>query len=498
MQPDIALLVLDTQRVDRLSCYGYPVEISPHLDRFAENATLFTQAVSPGQWTLPAHASMFTGLYSSQHALFDLEVALSSTLPTLAERLGQAGYFTASFSNNHLIGNRLKNGLGRGFRILTNYGRTKNVVQVDGSSFTALRDRILRALSESDWTRKILTSPKIKPLAMALLWDPRDAKGNTAQSLIDAGQFMIDRPGLSRDQPLFTFINLMGVHTPYNPPDWAIERFVPQFSNANVKKLLENFNAELHELPRLMVEQLSPDWKGILDGLYDAEVFTQDALLGEFFDRLQNAGVLDNTLFIVVSDHGEHLSEKQLLTHSFGAYQELLRVPLLIRDPGGNLPHGATWDTCISTRRIFHTALTSAGIATPEEEALTLSRSGVRDSGKAPIFAESLPAQEAQHKIERKCPGLLQARGYDQVHLAVYSAGYKLIMTGDRCVGLYDMYDDPTESQDLQHIMPDKVESLSQHIRDFVQQSDPATPEVGGKIDDVVLLERLRALGYID
>jgi arylsulfatase A-like enzyme len=440
---------------------------------------------------------MFTGLYSLQHTLYDMEFVLPAALPTLAERLSQAGYHTVSFSNNHMIG-RLNNGLGRGFKTLTNYGQTRKVVQTAGSRSATPRDRILQALVQSPTIKNILLLPQIKPLAMAFLWDIRDRKGNTARSLNDAMRFMIDRPGLSPGQPLFTFINLMGVHAPYYPPDWAVKQFAPQLSNGNTRKLLKNFNTELSEMPRLLAGQLGSEWKATLDGLYNAEIATQDALLGKFFDQLRSAGVLDNTLFIIVSDHGECLGEKQLLSHSFGAYRELIHVPLLVRDPLGDLPRGTIQDTCVSTRRVFHTALASAGIATPEEEALTLARVGAQDAKTLPVFAESLPAQEAQHKIERKCPGLLKARGYDQIHLAVYIAGHKLIMTGDSCVGLYDIYDDPTESQDLQQMMPDKVEALRQSLRDFEQQSGSVTPEVGAKIDDVALLERLRALGYID
>ncbi len=498
MRPDIALLVLDTQRVDRLSCYGYSVETSPHLDKFARDATLFTQAVSPAQWTVPAHASMFTGVYSSQHVLWDVESALSPTIPTVAERLGPAGYFTVGFSNNHLIGSRLNNGLNRGFKLFINYGRSRKVSRTDTPESSSLQARILRMIVHSAMLKKILLLPQIRPLAKALFWNEKDIKGNTAQSLSDAAQFMIDRPGLLPNQPLFTFINLMGVHTPYDPPAWAIERFVPQFSNGSIKKQLKNFDAELRGVSSLLPGQRSSEWMSILNGLYDAQVVAQDVLLGNFFDRIRDAGVLDNTLFIVVSDHGEHLGEKQLLGHSFGAYRELLHVPLLIRDPLGDLPHGATRDTCVSIRRIFHTVLAAAGIATSEEEALTLTRSNTKDFETALVFAESQLPRDARAKTERNYPDLLKARGYDQTHLVAYGSGYKLIMAGESCVGLYDVCDDPTESRDLQQTMPDEVEALGQHIRDFVQQSGSVTPKVGAKIDDAVLLERLRALGYVD
>ncbi len=115
------------------------------------------------------------------------------------------------------------------------------------------------------------------------------------------------------------------------------------------------------------------------------------------------------------------------------------------------------------------------------------------------VFAEAEQSQsDVIEKVERNRPGIIKAQGYAQAHLAVYSAGYKLIVSGERCVGLYAVDDDPTESRDLQQTLPDVVEALRQHIRDFVQQSGDVTPEAGAKIDDEVLLERLRNLGYID
>ena len=65
-RPDIVLLVLDTQRIDRLSCYGCELETSPHIDELASDSTLFHCAVAPAQWTIPSHASMFTGVYPSR------------------------------------------------------------------------------------------------------------------------------------------------------------------------------------------------------------------------------------------------------------------------------------------------------------------------------------------------------------------------------------------------------------------------------------------------
>ncbi len=115
-RPDIVLLVLDTQRVDRLSCYGNQPEISPRIDELAANSTLFRHAVSTAQWTVPSHASMFTGLYPSGHTMFHASSVLPSSLTTLAERLSNKHYITAAYCNNPLLG-VVNNGLRRGFNL---------------------------------------------------------------------------------------------------------------------------------------------------------------------------------------------------------------------------------------------------------------------------------------------------------------------------------------------------------------------------------------------
>uniref|UniRef100_UPI002ACEE721 sulfatase-like hydrolase/transferase n=1 Tax=Chloroflexus sp. TaxID=1904827 RepID=UPI002ACEE721 len=103
-RPDIVLLVLDTQRSDRLSCFGYPRPTSPHLDAFATSATIFQRAFATAQWTIPSHASLLTGVYPIDHKTNQSWSVLPPDLPTLAERLRAGGYFTAAFCNNPLVG----------------------------------------------------------------------------------------------------------------------------------------------------------------------------------------------------------------------------------------------------------------------------------------------------------------------------------------------------------------------------------------------------------
>ena len=122
-QPDILLIVLDTQRADRLGCYNSACKLTPHLDRFAAEGAVFETAISPAQWTIPSHASMFTGLYPTAHQLLQSHLTLGPDTPHLAELLHEIGYETVAICNNPLVG-VLDNGLSRGFDRFHNYGGT--------------------------------------------------------------------------------------------------------------------------------------------------------------------------------------------------------------------------------------------------------------------------------------------------------------------------------------------------------------------------------------
>ena len=247
-QKDIVLLVLDTQRADRLSCYGYHAETSPHLDALAAEATRFTQAVSTAQWTPPAHASLFTGLYPSQHTMTQLTSALPETLPTLAERLQQAGYFTAAFSNNPFIG-EMQNGLHRGFDQVVNYhyigfrlwtthlNQPNHDSSVDRSP--GQRNVLSRLIDgKNQLTRKTLFA--IWPLLeQALKSRGRSKNYNIKRSLTAASDLLVKRCQAKPGQPIFFFFFLMGTHIPYAPPRWTFKRFVsPLVGERSMYKLL--------------------------------------------------------------------------------------------------------------------------------------------------------------------------------------------------------------------------------------------------------------------
>ncbi|MEM9505261.1 MAG: sulfatase-like hydrolase/transferase, partial [Cyanobacteria bacterium P01_E01_bin.43] len=380
-RPDVLFLVLDTQRVDRLSCYGYPLNTTPHIDAFAAQATRYQMAIAAAQWTVPSHASMFTGLYPSAHTMTQSYSVLPDDITTLAERLQAGGYFTAGFCNNPLVG-VINNGLRRGFQSFLNYSGllTSRPNQAGVSSgligryrqwfkrqISGIMTKLQDAFARSDWLLSLSFTPLMVPLWQTAL----SFKGNTAKSLEDTARLLCDRADTESDQPIFAFVNLMGTHMPYHPPRAYIEKYAPHvLRDRDARNFLQRFNNDVYGWLAPLTGALDDDQKKTLDGMYNAEVAYQDELLGNFFKTLKNAGRLDNTLVVICADHGEHLGEKQLMGHSLSIYNELVRVPLIIRQPGAAPASVPVVDEVVSTRRLFQTVLDAAGLATATEQAL--------------------------------------------------------------------------------------------------------------------------------
>ncbi|MBD0335299.1 MAG: sulfatase [Cyanobacteria bacterium Co-bin13] len=509
-RPDILFLVLDTQRADRLSCYGYEKETSPNLDAIAAEATLFTQAVAAAQWTVPSHASMFTGLYPSEHGLLQSYSVMPADLTTLAERLRDGGYFTAGFCNNPLVG-VINNGLRRGFASFLNYSGllTSRPNQAGASpglisryrqwfkrQVAGVLNRIQDAFARSDALLALSFTPLMVPLWQTAL----SFKGNTAKSLEDTARLFINRTGVKADQPVFAFVNLMGTHMPYHAPRAYVEKFAPHvLADRKAQTFLQRFNGDVYGWLAPLTGALDDRQKKTLDGMYDAEVAYQDAQLGVFFDRLRQTGQLDNTLVIICADHGEHLGEKQFMGHSLSIYNELVRVPLIIRDPAKQFPDDTRVESVVSTRRLFHTVLTAAGLATAEEACLDLTQA-LKETERDYVFAEAIPPQNVVNLMQRRQPELVRDRACDRTRRAVWMGRHKLIETEGRAVELYDVLEDPTEDLNLSGILPENVELLQECLQAFSGTSEEGltTAERATNFEDPEVRRRLQELGYLE
>ncbi|MEN9242345.1 MAG: sulfatase [Thermostichus sp. DG_1_5_bins_95] len=552
-RPNILLIVLDTQRADRLSCYWSGEErakrppTSPNLDRLAAESTLFERAIAPAQWTIPSHASLFTGEYPSTHQTVQADVELSPSFPTLAELLKLSGYTTVGFCNNPLVG-ILKNGLRRGFETFYNYGGALPTRPAEGNPLPQPFNRLIAAYTQfwrklsypiqnafarSDRLFQLALQPWLAPLWTRLV----NFKGNTAASIADLNRYLQQMARRQSDprspaRPFFCFVNLMEPHLPYWPPEPFVQKFAPYFkSNRAARDFLRQYNSQPYRWMAPLPEPLSPLQAQVLSDIYDAEVAYQDHLLGSVFETLRSTGLEENTLVAVVADHGEGLGEHGFVGHAFVVYEELIRVPLLLRYPG-HLPAGQRITTPVSTRRLFHTLLEAAGFSPslslsqnrPFQVSLKIRREIARlslartlageDPEQGTVLSEAFPPHLLIRAMENRNDQLLRERACYDTRRALYEGMIKLIQTGERS-SLYDLSQDPAELRDLLlagHWDPQAdpgqlspqtwLAQLQQELRRWINWAESRRPSIAPrKVDvesDSELVQRMQELGYLD
>lgn len=514
-RPNILFVVLDTLRRDRLSIYGHHRETSPHFDAFAAEATLFERAVAPAQWTIPSHASMFTGLPASTHRVTEASSRLSGMHPTLAEILQLAGYRTVAMCNNPLLGS-LNHGLQRGFGEFYDYaGAATNrprdvqrsaVRRAAETRFRQLARRVQNEFANSDELFRIALNP-----AFTALWTRLgNFKGSTAYTIDD----LIDLWGVHRvnhaEQPLFAFVNLMGAHLPYRPPQQYVDKFAPYLRNdKQAYRFMGRFNndsarwASPPDRPFEYWEQQT------LYDYYDAEIAHQDEHLGRLLRYLGSSGALEDTLVVICSDHGEGHGDHDFFGHGFVVYQELVHVPLAIHYPKA-FPVGQRISSNVSTRRLFHTLLDIAGVGTPlaEEDPnadvanLSLRRvvADQRDIESGIAVAEAFPPLTFLNVLKHRSPALIDRMRLRDVRRGIYDGRHKLAVVGAQVEALYDVSADPLETRDLAVEQHDKISTMQQKLAALVALAESRAEEnaSGGAVEDQGVINNLRALGYFE
>jgi len=526
-QPDIIFIVLDTQRADRLGCYGRQVRdtgasISPNLDAFALRGTLFERAVAPAQWTIPSHASMFTGLYPSAHQVLQSNQTLGPDRPHLAEALQAAGYETIGFCNNPLVG-ILNNGFKRGFERFYNYGGAipsmpESATRLPWPLNRALESytQFLRRISypiqnffgQSDVAFRLSLNAWLTPIWSKLA----NFKGQNQRSVHDLTHLLRRREGEKTKQPLFLFLNLMETHLPFWPPGEYIDLVAPYFrNNQEARDILRRWNREAYRWAAPLAEPLGELEERVLGDIYDAEVAYQDDYLGKLFDFFAQRDKANNTLTIIVSDHGDGLGEHGYFGHAFVAYEELVHVPLILHWPD-KMPAGRRIAGPVSTRRVYQTMLDAAGtlpkgmnhLDSLEIHGLSLMETiHGRDPENNTAFSEIYPPLNFAKAIQRRQPELLQRFRCLENRLAVVRDTFKLIRVSDWPEELFDLDADPLELANLLSEHPAVAANLNLEGEQLAQltQKQRENLAAGTSLDleaDEQLLERLRGLGYVE
>ncbi|MGH7711740.1 MAG: sulfatase-like hydrolase/transferase [Gemmatimonadaceae bacterium] len=318
--PNVLILVLDTVRALSLSAYGYGRSTSPALARLAERGVRFEHAVATAPWTLPTHATLFTGKYPHELSA-GWSTPLDRTYPTLAERLTSLGYVTAGFAAN-LRYCSYEFGLSRGFGYYRDYD-----VSVDEMWRT------------SSLSRAIVTW-------LVLHTGGHNAPGRQSAERIN--ERVLDWLDSERRQdsqrPFFLFANYYDAHGPYAPPapyDTMFSGKEPPTRDSGSN----DFTAE--------------EVKGLLDA-YDGSIAYLDRQIGELLTALEQRGLLENTVIVVTSDHGEEFNEHGQMNHGNTLYFPSLHVPLIFAGTA-QIPRGVSVADPVTLRDVPATVLDLVG-----------------------------------------------------------------------------------------------------------------------------------------
>ncbi len=309
-KPDVVVVLVDTLRADHLGYMGYARPTSPNLDALARDSVVFRHAISASTWTKPAVASLFTGLYPSEHGILGMPRSpkraermehqiLPPTQPTLAERFRAGGY--ATIAAVHQPNLTEQGGFSRGFDVYERPHETDDF---------ALLARFLQEIDQAP-----------------------------------------------TDRPLFGYLHLLDVHWPYAErlPSLPIDAFGatdPKYPVAIDRSAVR--------------ESRRNHWRGLdlgtLEALYDHGVAWDDRVVGDLVEALRSRQRWRKTVFVVVADHGEGFLEHHLLEHSYEPYRELTHIPLLMHLPAGWSVKPGERQSVVSLAGLGPTLLELAGL----------------------------------------------------------------------------------------------------------------------------------------
>ena len=334
--PPVVLVTLDTTRRDALGPYAGNDELTPTLSDFANRATLFENAYSTAPWTLPSHASIFTGLYPSKHGAGVSDVRLAHDAHTLARGLRERGYLTAGFSSGELSSSRF--GVAMGFH----YFRDPDRFETPGARVAEYVDEFLSAYGE---------------------------------------------------RPFFLWINYFDPHALYQAPEEYEERFAVPELRDKVRDLpvwSDLIGGKMSGW-RGLVEgdgEAVPEAVEFLEAAYRAEIAYTDHLLDRLFTGLRQRGIFERALVVITADHGELLGEGGYFGHGARLDPELVEIPLLVKWPGQREPQRDA--RLVSLVDLYPTVLRAAGVEPPQSDGRDLDPASRRDAATHPfvVFEE--------------------------------------------------------------------------------------------------------------
>jgi len=434
----LVLVVFDTLRADRMSVYGQPLETTPYLREHANEFLRFAEVAAPAPWTLPAHSSLFTGLWPSQHRAQWGSMRLAGEFETLAETLAGEGFCTVGISANPLVNRR--SGLAQGFERF--------------------------AINRQPWPQKTTSILEALPEVI------QDVQQGNCR--------------------LFLFLNLMDTHIPYTTEPYGDQFGVRPPQPVRTAAAKWEISAGARAFTEADKQQHA--------AAYDAAVRYVDDTVREILSLFRDRELLDETLIVMTSDHGDGLGAHPELGHSISVWEEQLRIPLLVRFPDGSRG-GEVFAERTTLTALMPSLLDWLWVPRPAALAgspdLELAARGLITADYRSYFEEQNRGTNA--KMAALYPDL--AGRITHTHV-VYCQQHKLLVEASGQRRFFDLISDPDEQVDLAPEETPALQDCWDEYRRLLGQgrftpfaADP--PAWADDSDSSEDLETLRALGYI-
>jgi arylsulfatase A-like enzyme len=413
---NVVLVVWDTVRAYNLSLYGYQRHTTPNLERWARQGVRYNLALAPAPWTYPSHSCFFTGQWPFKNNS-QWKYTLDGPDPTLAEFLAGKGYQTAGFSANTSCCN-YETGLARGM--------------VHFEDFPLNPRSVLGRTVPGNW---ILRNVVYRGLHHDNKWIRLQSRGAYGTNEAFLEWLRSRRP----DRPFFAFVNYFDAHAPYVPPPGYEGRF-------GIRPKPRDYDFLLGQMG---TDENPPTERNIRlarDG-YDNCIGFLDAQLDRLLRELRRQSLLDNTVVIITSDHGEGFGDHGHFGHGSSLHLDQIGVPLVILAPGA--PAGKVVDTPVSLRDLTATVVDQLGLSAGSPfpgRSLAAYWRPAPEHGPQGITSPALSEQVDGLAFQAE---LRSGRGHSAFQMGLVASGHHYLRDGVGTERLYDLRSDPSERVDL-------------------------------------------------
>ena len=464
---DVVVVVLDTVR--GLDTVPAEAPLMPTMASLASAGTEYRRAFASAPWTLPSHAGLLTGTYTSRHDTHGDNPVLDESLLTLPEAFSEAGYETLAISNNTWISDEF--GFDRGFDTFRHAWRREG----DGADVESPGEP-----DDDEWRTQATENLRGEETTdLALKW-------LTAE----------------RERPCLLFVNYIDAHFRYAPPEeYVADRLPPGYGYDRAVDVLEDPRA--FDAGKVT---LSDEERSVLRALYRGELAYLDDNIGRLVDGLSATGAWEDTILVVTSDHGENVGDHGFVGHQYDLSDTLLHVPLVVT--GGSFDDGTNTDRLVQLTDLAPTLLDEAGIDAPAAREQFQGRS-FHPTSTAPerehAFAELVAPRPAVETLERRYGDLPEGL-YDLDRAlplrTVRTDGHKLVLGSDGSRELYRVGGDPGAADGPRETaadverhgdVADRLEGeLERWLGSFEERPSRSPTSISAESE-----ERLEHLGYL-